>query len=339
MSPLTIALLAAGGLSLLTLLWYLLRHKLQDEDTRQLPPHEADPPPDEPNQSARQAQPPPPPPPCRPTEAEIISEIASHVAFSRRRVVVGHKTVGRRVVGHIAEESPYPADDIMIRPIGDLGEIPQMLPSERISDHTTQVVRSVTGQALVMANIERRPVTEPIIEPIFREGKQVLYLLLDVSGSMVGQQYGGDWKMPLWRGVSIFLIRRAQKEHAAFLLRTFADDVSELEMAETEAAAKRVENLIRQQGDRGGTNIGLALRTAIADIRREAYDQAELMILTDGEDDKFDASSVRQELDAANIKLHAVLLGTQNEALRRCADVYQEVLKGGEVKPPVSRRN
>ncbi len=339
MTPLTIALLATGGIGLLTLLWYLLRRRKQGKQPSQLPSPQADagngapqlPSPPQPQDSG-------PPQPVRPprlTTAETVQEVVSHVAFSRQRVLVGHKTVGHRQIGQIAEESPYPADDILVRPISDMGELPSMLPSERTSDPATRMIRSITGQSLVMANLERRPITEPITEPIYREGKRVLYLLLDVSGSM-GEE-NSEWKIPLWRGITLFLVRRCLNERATIMLRTFTDSVGDLESAETEQAMQRIEALVRQLHYRGGTDIGKAIGIAIEDLKREAFDQKELMIVTDGEDKNFSEEAVRRELDAAGIKLHAVLLGAQNATLRECADVYQEVLENGILKPPVKR--
>ena len=72
-----------------------------------------------------------------------------------------------------------------------------------------------------------------------------------------------------------------------------------------------------------GTNIARAINQAIRDFEKETYDTADNMIITDGEDHAgLEVESVRAALSAARIRLHATLLGTNNETLRNCADSH-----------------
>ena len=52
-----------------------------------------------------------------------------------------------------------------------------------------------------------------------------------------------------------------------------------------------------------------------------------------------DAQTMHGKLDAARIRLHAVLIGSKNAALRSIADVYQEIPERGVVRTPVRRGN
>jgi uncharacterized protein with von Willebrand factor type A (vWA) domain len=88
----------------------------------------------------------------------------------------------------------------------------------------------------------------------------------------------------------------------------------------------------------GSTDIERAIMTAIAAHQGMEYTEGEIIIVTDGEDNGgINPTRVRKALVANRLKLHAIMLGVNNEKLRQCADVYQVVEQDLTVRSPVKR--
>lgn len=267
--------------------------------------------------------------------AELAREAVSHVVFTTRMIQVGVVKTGERVVGVIPEESPTPADDLDVRPIRNIAEIGDLLPAEQALDPDLLEIRVLTGEAIVRQHIVATPVMEDVFEPRWEVRRQALYLLLDVSPSMYPEW--SDWKMPVWKAIGLSLLEHCLEAEAIFLEREFDQGQRDLirVVTATDAAAMRQRILGMQYG--AGTRIGPAIQAAITDFANESYDQADMVVLTDGEDDAIAVDELRAALDQAHIRLHAILLGTENEKLRSLADVYQVIERGPKLHPPVRR--
>jgi hypothetical protein len=228
----------------------------------------------------------------------VITEVVSHVAFTAKRVQVGMMKTGERAIGVVEAEVPYTSDDTDVRPIQSMSEIPRLMHAELGQPSELMLVRLATGEALVQSNIERTPVYEDVHEPVWEERRRVLYNLRDRSGSM----------------------------HAAPV------------RVVTDKEADGLIHFLMHHSPDGGTNIPRAISAAISDLACESYDQADIVIVTDGEDQAgLEPAKIRKQLKDAKIRLHAILLGADNKALRDCADVYQIIQPDLTFQPPVRR--
>lgn len=270
----------------------------------------------------------------------VVNEVVGHVPITARRVQVGVRKTGERAVGVRTEESPFYADDIDLRPIRDMSELPNLLPEELAQPPELFLARIATGDALVTAHLEHVPVYEDVHEPVWEERRRLIYVLRDRSGSMSGQGDGGQgkWRIPVWRATLAALVRRARREESLFIMRDFTDGIFDAVRVTTDEEGEKLVRFLYAYLTEGGTNIALAIQTAIADLSKESYDVADIVIVTDGEDQAgLDPAKVRESLKAANTRLYAILLGANNDALRECADVYQILRDDLTLEPPVRR--
>lgn len=263
----------------------------------------------------------------------LIQALANAVPFTSKVVQVGMKKTGERAVGVHINESPFPADDRDVRPMRDVSELPQMQLAELLGDEDVLLARICEGTALVNVDIQHTPIMEPIHEPVYEERRLLRYLLLDASGSMM-EAYG-TWKPPIWRNLVPLCLEIAFREEVATWLREFDTTTGPLHQTSTQEEVKTLQEYIRNRQTSGGTQIGQAILTAIADLATQKFDQVDMTIITDGEDEGSlaDAAEIRAALEGANIRLHAVLLGVKNEALRAIADSYIVVREDYTVEP------
>ena len=120
-------------------------------------------------------------------------------------------------------------------------------------------------------------------------------------------------------------------------MRCFGGNVHDLWSAKNPEEAQLLEQKIATVDSIGNTDISRALNCAIEDCLRENYDTADIMIVTDGEDDKLCAATMKEALQRSKIRLHAILMGTTNHSLRACSDVYQEIPESGVLLHPVQQ--
>ncbi len=142
-------------------------------------------------------------------------------------------------------------------------------------------------------------------------------------------------KPPIWRNLVPLCLEIALREEVSTWLREFDTTTGPLHQASTREQVEALQAYVRNRQTSGGTQIGQALRTAIADLAAQKFDRVDMTIITDGEDEGSlaDAADIRAALVAANIRLHAVLLGVKNEALRAVADSYIIVKEDYTVEP------
>lgn len=260
------------------------------------------------------------------TAEHIIAAIVSRVSFCAKRVLAGYDTV-QRSLGRQEQEVSYPGDGVRVRPMRDLGELGVLLPYEQLADEDTFLARVATQEALVVAQTAEVEIFEDVDEPRWEERKRILYVLLDVSWSMFPRS-GGEarWRPQIWRPLVIALLNHAMKHEAIFLTREFGGSVRELRRAAVPEEAGVLRRHFEQVDGDDRTDIPQAISTAIRDFKDEEYDEGEIVIVTDGEDNRgINIDQLCAQLEEAKLKLHAVLLGANNEALRACADRYQVV--------------
>lgn len=145
-----------------------------------------------------------------------------------------------------------------------------------------------------------------------KEKKQILYMLLDDSGSMcclVKQTY-----------VRAVLLNRLESVVQGKSELVFANYVSSrynIKHVNDEKTSQEIyrEISLRRPGG-GGTYIGSVLQETIDEIHdKKDYHDPEIMIVCDG-DDHVDASS----LDYKGVRINVVILGTTNDGLKKVAE-------------------
>jgi hypothetical protein len=268
----------------------------------------------------------------------VIEQVTQTIQFASRRVYVGRAKTGERFIGTRTEESPYPADGVDVRPIQSLGELPNLLPSEFAFDDDMIDARIASGQALVQTHTKNVPIMQAVYNPVYEDRIRIVYVLLDISPSMYQARYGGAWRPPVWKGITVRLLDKAVEFQAPFYLRQFDQHVRrKLRTVVTPEEATKIKNLVLSLEGGDGTDISKAIFKALADFSKWDYDQADIMIVTDGQDDGMETDKLRAALEEAGIKLHAIMLGVDNETLRQVCDVYQIIEPNLTVHSPVRR--
>jgi uncharacterized protein with von Willebrand factor type A (vWA) domain len=200
---------------------------------------------------------------------------------------------------------PYPDDEMTIKNIEDSNELLRVLPTEFIHDDDVFMQKFVKKE-LQIKDYQAR-----------RLKRQVLYLLIDVSGSMRGSRnvYAS--------GVALAFVRQAVTEGSTYFLRFFDHGIKQLNTVTNEKEAeKMMDTLIRQPYSGGGTSISNALRTAVKDITSdpEGFEKAEIMLITDGED-----SVDLSKKDLKKIRLHSTVIEGNNRDLEELSNSYVEL--------------
>lgn len=330
-------LMGGGGTFLLFLLFLLFGGKRKSQ------PH-ALPPPAQPATLPQNAEPPAPVPPPLPhmTTVEIIDAVINYIPFTQTQIQVGVEQVGDSVIGVRHEECPWPTDRLDVRPLRSIEEIANVMPSERRGGVELQMIRALSGGMLVPAYEEEHIITKPEFKPVYRRANTAVYVLLDVSPSMY-PGHGEPWREKVAKGTAIGILEKAMREKATFMIRTFAGTVSPLATlspTDDPVVIKKWVESIQSFGPVENTCINPAIMAAVGDFadEKEKRDAVEIVILTDGEDNNISPDAVRTALAENNMRLHAVLLGIKNDALRGCADTFIEVTSSSYVKPAVYRQ-
>ena len=147
----------------------------------------------------------------------------------------------------------------------------------------------------------------------FTHYKQLLYMIIDCSGSMGGERY---WKAG---GVLMNRLKAVVKGDAELIWRLFDDKAYEEHYAKTVEDAYAGLDYMRNGKNfgGGGTNFDIALKSAAVSIReniaKHGFIKPEIMIVTDGDGQ---TAMTKKSLD--NSVVHAVCVtGSVNQSLVR----------------------
>ncbi len=153
--------------------------------------------------------------------------------------------------------------------------------------------------------------------------KGPMYVLLDKSGSMIGEKI--DWA----RAVALALLQRSAREGRAFYARFFDSTVYPLLRVGRRHTASEVVKVIEYLATvkaGGGTNITNAIRAAATDLARDvAGDKvSHIVLITDGED-KLDLKEVERSRRAVPMRIISIMIQGHNHYLKRISDRYMTV--------------
>jgi len=154
-----------------------------------------------------------------------------------------------------------------------------------------------------------------------------LYVLLDKSGSMIGEKI--DWA----RAVAVALLQRSAQENRVFYARFFDSTVYPLMKVSKAANPSEVLEVLKYLATvraGGGTSITNALMTAIDDIASGNVGEAvsDVVIITDGED-RIDLEQVSRGMSRVSLRLISVMIQGHNNYLKRLSDRYLTVKRLG----------
>ncbi|MEN2999515.1 MAG: VWA domain-containing protein [Acidilobaceae archaeon] len=151
--------------------------------------------------------------------------------------------------------------------------------------------------------------------------KGPIYVLLDKSGSMVGNKI--DWA----RAVALALLKRTNAEGRGFYTRFFDSvahpPVSLAPNSKPSEVVKVLSYLARVKAG-GGTDIAKAITAACDDITKEKGRVSDIVLISDGED-RVVPELLSKTLKRANAKLHTIMIQGQNNYLRQISTRYMTV--------------
>ncbi|MEK7648412.1 MAG: hypothetical protein AAB400_00655 [Patescibacteria group bacterium] len=207
----------------------------------------------------------------------------------------------------------YPTSDIEPQTMTDIAQFPDMLPEQLMADDDDFYRSIVLNEALVLQAFE-----SVVID-------KILYTLLDVSGSMKELLESGLPRHIVARGIMVKLLYRAINGGAKYYHRDFDGEPHQLLLALTPEEAERLCDIILHGGlTQGGTNILKALQRAVEDIRQRqaGIQEAEVLLISDGDDEGIGSPEQLEALLGDDIRLHVALVGKHSEILKAVAHTY-----------------
>lgn len=150
----------------------------------------------------------------------------------------------------------------------------------------------------------------------FQSNKQLLYMMIDKSGSMAVKN-----RITVAKAILLNRLEAVAKGNAVLYFSFFDGTVSQEFKAETKEEAKDLfGKLVRNEFNGGSTNIDFAIKTAVQRIKEIKQDQnnlvkPEICIVTDGDDT---VMTKKEVLDG--LTLHAFLVGGTNKKLLELAE-------------------
>jgi len=239
---------------------------------------------------------------------ELIQKVVDGVVFTTKQMVIGEKKVGTKRV-----ESEIPADDIEVRKMRGLSELPKVLPGSHALPDDIFYGMAATNKLPVVQHIETRDLTEPE----YGKAHNVLLVLQDISGSME-ENDRLSWSIRLNQK----LIDKCIEQEAEYVLIPFSnypyDTVRASTREELEGLKRRVDEIIYDSG--GGTSFDNVLLAVVDILERERFAEKRIILVTDGEDSISDDVVNRLKKSGAN--LHSIVIAGENSYLRSISDKY-----------------
>lgn len=199
--------------------------------------------------------------------------------------------------------APTPADRLDVRPIRSLAELTRVLPSQQLLPDELFWAKAASGK-LLMGEFQ---------EPSPR--RQVLYVLMDTSGSMGdpvrGQPNTSQWKIRLASGIALAYLLLAMRRGNQYVLRPFDMMPHRAILARNkEEAMLAMTELLSASFSGGGTDISHAVGVAvddIVDLRSQSTRNlwSDVLLITDCESS---LRVCREDMDGQRIRLHIVAL-------------------------------
>lgn len=233
-----------------------------------------------------------------------------YIAATQKELSLNLKTSNER------EAVNYPTSDIEPNTIKDIAQISDIVPEQMILDDDAFYADLAQEKLLVMQPYEN--ITK----------QKLLYILLDGSGSMKDLMQNGMMRHIWARGITVNLLEKAVAGEAKYFLRVFDNAPHNLALAtNAEEANVLLDSILRSGFTDGGTNIRGAVEIAVSDIRTKGgeFSEAEILVITDGQDGSMDDTSNVINLLGDNIRMHSLLIGCESPSLQAVSTSYKVV--------------
>lgn len=203
--------------------------------------------------------------------------------------------------------SPTPTPFVRNRGIRDLAEMPRI----------ARVAHGLPDEIFWQRAIERRlPVREFVS---MEEQKQLIYMLVDCSGSM-----SGDKRIVKAGGILLNRVKAVIRGEAELYLRLYEGGPHERQEGRTPEQGRQLLEMIRDRGVYGGgsTNHAGAIDAALADIAEggEKFHRCDIVLVTDG-----DSGNTQLTRKLGATKLHAFSVACDNPQLKSMSTSYHLV--------------
>ena len=190
-------------------------------------------------------------------------------------------------------------EEVRVRPIANLSELPKIQTSEYLLPETYRHYRAAAKVSTIRERVRRV------------EKQQLLYMLIDASGSMQGEP------MHQAGGVLMNRLKAVVSGDAQVYVRFFDTKLREEHHASSPDAAKTLMREFQERNFSGdGTNITTSMKGAQARIEEllklgEALTRPELVIVTDGQDNVSDLD----RSDFGVTRVHAFVIDNSDTKL------------------------
>lgn len=195
-------------------------------------------------------------------------------------------------------EVHYPDDGLDVDRIKKTEDIKRILPSQFALDDVLFLKKLISRELLKKKYMQRQ------------EKRQILYMLVDSSGSMSSHVKGNLTKIDVCKAVAIALMKKMISNEDLFYFRWFTDRVDTLHIIETKEQAKKflIELVFGRAAD-GGTAIQNAIEVAVKDVRKKLHkgmDLADILLVSDGDDNAVNVEYCNKILEG--IDMHTIMI-------------------------------
>lgn len=245
-----------------------------------------------------------------------IEKVVNKISFSKVKEKVKQKKIGTKQV-----ETKFPTEEITIRPLQGLQEIPSVLISQHAYDDDLFFSKLASQQLLTKQyTIDEDVFESNIIKPI-----KLVKILLDVSGSMFENEnhHRIAWAFKCIKAI----LQKCKKEKVVTHIIVFSDTIKqEIIVLESEKEYDAlINNLKNSITLGGGTNIDLPLDVAIEGYKMlENYQDAQIVLITDGTEG-INTSKTLNGLKEGKIKLFTICIDVSHPQLQSISNTYFNV--------------
>ncbi|MDO8508028.1 MAG: hypothetical protein Q7S53_05700 [bacterium] len=211
------------------------------------------------------------------------------------------------------EPVPYPTNDMEPTPMSDFDQMPQIMETQKYELGEQYYSELAQQRVLVMQSYESKT------------QRKLLYILMDVSGSMADDMNNGFPRHVWARGIALNLMLEALEGKAKYFYRPFDGETHRLMQVENRDEARNAIAAVESTGfSGGGTDIPNAIARACKDIRTKGGDigKADILLITDG---RSDMNPAEMKNTLGDIKLHTIVLGLSSEELKEISSTYKQI--------------
>ncbi|MDD5032945.1 MAG: hypothetical protein PHC85_02440 [Candidatus Pacebacteria bacterium] len=234
---------------------------------------------------------------------ELLERIVRETEFSLGETEVLSDSTDPEAV---SRPSIVPTGFIDIRPVQSMEEIRNILPVQQLMDDESFYASLAAHQLLVLQPME-----------FTVKAKKVLVLLVDRSDSMkeLGRVF---WAIALVEKMA----DKCLDAGACLILKVFTEFIESVAKAETpEQFAELKRQLPHLLSPDGGTNIQVALKSAIGELSSSKISEKKILLATDG-DCPIDENDLLLSLKENNISLRTVCISGEHAGLMRISEFY-----------------